>query len=250
MPLYEDEAIVLRQYSLSESDRIIVLTTREYGKIRAVAKGVKKPQSRIAGCLEPLNHIRLELYAREGKDLGQIRRAELIHSYLGKNPSLEQIYAYSYFAEICNEIVQDNQVNYPLFRLILAALNAGEKHGINPLLVRYFEIWCLKLSGLLPDYAYCSSCGKCVKDDEFFAWLEAGQARCNACAHGRGLRIGVDASKALAAMAKLPPEQFVTHLFTEDAIRDIEGLSQRLLDLHLEKQLKSYRILKEEFPNL
>jgi DNA repair protein RecO (recombination protein O) len=250
MPAYEDEAIVLRQYPLSDSDRIIVLITREHGKARAVAKGVKKPQSRIAGSLEPLNHIRLELYAREGKELSQVRRAELLHSYLGRNPSLKHIYAYSYFAEICNEIVQDNQVNYPLFRLILAALDAGEKHGINQLLVRYFEIWCLKLSGLLPNYAYCSNCGKCVKDDEFFAWLEAGQARCNACAQGRGLRIGASASHALVMMAGLSPEQFVTQPFMEDAVRDIERLSQRLLGLHLEKQLKSYRILKEALPGL
>ena len=121
MPVHEAEAIVLRQYSLSDSDRIIVFITREYGKVRAVAKGVKKPKSRLAGSLEPLNHIRLEFYGREGQELSQIRQAELIHSYLGKIPALEQVYAYSYFAEIANEIVQDNQPNYPLFRLLLAS---------------------------------------------------------------------------------------------------------------------------------
>ena len=250
MSVYEDEAIVLRQYSLSDSDRIIVLITRDYGKVRAVGKGVKKPQSRISGILEPLNHIRVEVYSREGKDLGQIRRAELIHSYLGRNQSLKHVYAYSYFAEICNEIAQDNQANRPLFRLVLASLSAGEKQGISQPLIRYFEIWCLKLSGLLPNYAYCSNCGKCVKDDEFFAWLEAGQARCKDCAQGRGLKIGAQASSALVKMANFSPEQFVIQPFTEDAARDIERLSLRLLDLHLEKHLKSYRILKEALRSL
>jgi len=245
MPAYEDEAIVLRHYSLSDADRIIVFLTREYGKVRAVAKGAKKLQSRIAGCLEPLSHIRLELYAREGKDLFQIRRAELVRSYLGKSPSLQQIYAFTYFAELCNEIAQDNQVNQPLFRLMLASLSAGEKYGVSPLLLRYFEVWCLKLSGLLPNYDYCSNCGKCVKDDEFFAWLEAGQARCGACAQERGLRIGASASTALVTMARLSPEQFIAQPFTENEIREIERLTHRLLDMHLEKQLKSYRILKE-----
>ncbi|MBN1571239.1 MAG: DNA repair protein RecO [Acidobacteria bacterium] len=250
MPLHEVEAIVLRHYSLSDSDRIIVLMTREHGKERAVAKGVKKPQSRIAGCLEPLNHVRLELYVREGRDLGQIRRAELIHSYLGKNPSLTHISAFDYFAEICNEIVPDNQVNYPLFRLILATLDAGEKKGIQSALVRYFEIWCLKLSGLLPNYAYCSSCGKCVKDDEFFAWVEAGQARCKACADGRGLKIGSPAAAALDAMTRLSPEQFVNLPPMADAVRDIGRLANGLLNMHLEKQLKSYRILEEALQTL
>jgi DNA repair protein RecO (recombination protein O) len=245
MPVYEAEAIVLRQYVLSDSDRIIVLITKEFGKIRAVAKGVKRPLSRLAGCLEPLNHILIEFYSREGRDLSQIRRTELVHSYLGMNPSLNQVYAYNYFAEIANEIVQDNQANYPLFRLLLGIMEAGAKNSVNQALVRYFEIWSLKLSGLFPNYAYCSNCGKCVKDDGFFAWIEVGQARCNACAQGRGIKIGAPAAGALTLMAKLPPEQFMTRALAEDAAMEIERLSQRLLALHLEKQLKSYRILKE-----
>jgi DNA repair protein RecO (recombination protein O) len=245
MSVYEDEAIVLRQYPLSDSDRIVVFLTREYGKVRAVAKGAKKPKSRIAGCLEPLNRVRLTLYAREGRDLYQIREAELLHSYLGKDPSLKHICAYNYFAEICSEIAPDNQGHNALFRLLLAALDAGEKHDISHALIRYFEIWCLKLSGLLPNYAYCSNCGKCVKDDEFFAWVEAGQGRCRDCAQERGLKIGVSASAALAKMETLSPEQFVTQPSIEEAVRDIDRLAQKLLHFHLEKQLKSYRILKE-----
>ena len=245
MPLLEDEAIVLRHYPLSDSDRIIVLLTRENGKVRAVAKDAKRPQSRIAACLEPLTHLRLEFYSREGRDLCQVRRTELIHAYLGRTQSLKHIYAYIYFAEICNEIAQDNQANQPLFRLILATLSAGEKLGIHPPLLRYFEIWCLKLSGFLPNYAYCSNCGKCVKDDEFFAWFDAGQARCNACSQGRGFKVGAAASAALVMMAKCSPEQFLAQQFEEHALREIERLAQKLLDLHLEKKLKSYRILKE-----
>jgi len=245
MPVLESEAIVLRQYSLGDSDRIVVFITREFGKIRAVAQGAKKPKNRLAGRLEPLNYIRLEFYAREGRDLSQVRQVELIHSYLGKNPTLKQLCSFSYFAEIVNEIVQDNQPNIPLFRLILASLEAGKKSPPNPSLVRYFEFWCLKLSGLLPNYDYCSNCGKCVKDEGFFARLEAGQGLCNTCARGRGLKIGASASAALEKMANLSPEQFMTHPLSEEAVGDIERLSGKLLDMHLEKQLKSYRILKE-----
>ena len=102
MPIHEAEAIVLRQYSLADSDRIILLVTREYGKIRAVAQGAQKPKNRLSGRLEPLNHVQIEVYVREGRDLGQIRQAELMHSYLGKNPSLKQICAFSYCEQIPN----------------------------------------------------------------------------------------------------------------------------------------------------
>jgi DNA repair protein RecO (recombination protein O) len=245
MPIYEAEAIILRQYPLSDSDRILVFITREYGKIRAAAQGVKKLNSRMAGHLEPLSHIQLEFWTREGSDLAQIRHAEMIHSYLGKSPNLQQIYAFSYFAEITNEVIQDNQPNHALFRLLLASLNTGEQTIINQSLVRYFEIWSLKLSGLLPNYAYCSNCSKCVKDEGFFAWIEAGQARCSGCAQGRGVRVCAAAAAVLDAMMKQPPDRFVVQPMDREAARDIERLSQRLLGLYLEKQLKSYPILKE-----
>ncbi len=245
MPIYEAEAIILRHYSLSDSDRIVVFITREFGKIRAVARGVKKPRSRLSGSLEPLNHIRQEFWTREGKELDQIRQAELIHSYLGKKPELKQVSGFSYFAEIANEIVQENQPNRPLFRLLLASLKAGEGNAINQALIRYYEIWCLKLAGLFPDYAYCSNCGKCVKDDGFFAWIEAGQARCRDCARGQGIPMGAEAASTLERIMKLAPEQFMTGPFKKEAAGEIERFSQRLLNFHLEKPFKSYPILRE-----
>jgi DNA repair protein RecO (recombination protein O) len=245
MPIHEAEAIVLRQHSLSDSDRIIVSITREYGKVRAAAKGVKRPKSRIAGCLEPLNHIHLEFFVREGRELHQVRNAELIHAFLGRNSSVNRLYAFSYLAEIANELVQDNQPNQALFRLLLASLEAGERAQTMISLVRYYEIWSLKLSGLLPNYAYCSNCGKCVKDEGFFALPESGQVRCHACGQGRGIRVGVDGASALDAMTRLSPGQFVAQPLARNAAMEIEHLSQRLLGLHLEKELKSYRILKE-----
>jgi len=245
MPVHEAEAIVLRQYSLSDSDRIVVFVTREYGKVRGVAQGVKKPKSRLSGSLEPLNHIHLEFFAKEGKELSQVRQAELIHPYLGKNLSLNNIYAYSYFAEIAGEIVQDSQPNQAFFRLLLASLQAGEQHPANRALIRYYEIWSLKLSGLLPNYAYCSNCGKCVKDDGFFAWIESGQVRCHACAGGRGLGIGAAAAASLEAMMKNGPQQFMMQPLPGDSAAELERLSQRLLGLQLERELKSYRMLRE-----
>jgi DNA repair protein RecO (recombination protein O) len=245
MSIHEAEAVVLRQYSLSDSDRIIILITKEFGKIRATAPGVKKPKSQFGACLEPLTRIRLEFHSREGRDLVQIRQAELLYSYLSKNPSLEKMCVFSYFSEIVNELIQDNQPNYALYRLLLASLDSGERLTRFLPLVRYFEIWCLKLSGLFPNYAYCSSCGKCVKDDGFFAWLEAGQSRCWECSQGRGLRIGKEAAAALEAIAKLPPGQFGILPLVKEAAQELERLSKRLLEMHLEKHFKSYRIMTE-----
>jgi DNA repair protein RecO len=143
-------------------------------------------------------------------------------------------------------MVQENQANHALFRLLLSSMHAGTQQAVQPSLVRYFEIWSLKLNGLLPNYAYCSNCGKCVKDEGFFAWIEAGQARCSECAQGRGFRVGAQAAAVLEEMMKFSPEKFMVRPMAKDAGADIERLAQRLLGFHLEKQLKSYRILREE----
>lgn len=245
MPIFEDEAIVLRQYPIADSDVIVVSLGPEIGKFRAVAQGLKKTKSRFAGCLEPLNHIRVTLYSREGRDLGRIRNADLIHSYSGKIRSLDHIFAMTYFAELALAVSEDNHPNPVLFRLLLASLKAGERRvSVLPLL-RYFEIWCLKINGLYPNYDYCSDCGKYVKDVGFFARIYEGLALCTNCSGKTDLRIGAEASRALQEMMVLSPEDFSARPLDTESCRQIERLAQGLLGLHLDSPLKSYKILKD-----
>jgi DNA repair protein RecO (recombination protein O) len=244
MPIHSAEAIVLRQYSLAESDRIIVLLTRETGKLRGVAQGVKKPGSRIAAALEPLNHLRLEYFLREGADLCRIRQCETVHSYLGRSPTLERVYAFTYLAEVAQEFVQENNPSPLFFRLLLASLQTGERHGASAALVRYFELWCLKLSGLLPNYERCAGCAGDTRQSGFYAWIDAGQGRCEACAGRSGLKVSAAAAGTLHAILGNSPEQFVSREIPEPAIRELERLTETLIATHLEKRLKSYALLK------
>ena len=245
MPTFETEAIVLRHYPLSESGRIVVFFTREHGKLRAAAEGIKKPKSRLAGALEPFNHILVELWFREGKDLGQVHSAELVSAFPGKALDIRRIYTCSYFAEIINEIVQENQSNNALFRLLLASLKAGAAAVPTAALIRYFEIWALRLNGFLPDFTRCSVCGKGVIGEGFFAWIESGEARCGTCSGGAGLFLSVKSASALEKMMKLPPEEFMILPFEQTAASELERFAQRLLGFNLEKQLKSWPLLRE-----
>jgi len=243
MPIRDAEAVVLRHYPLAEADQIVVLLSREYGKIRTVAKGVKKTKSRMGGCLEPLNHVRVEFYAREGRELSYIRQCDLIHSFLGRNPTLDRMCAFTYFAEILQEFVQEDQPSELFFRLFLAVLGAGETLGVSLALVRYFELWSLRLGGFLPNYASCSVCGSCVKDTGFYAWPEGGEGRCGRCALGKGLYIRAAAVGVLQRLSE-SPQQFACLSLPNSAAEDLERLTQALLELNLEKRLKSYPVLK------
>ena len=245
MPILEAEAIVLRQYALAEADRIVVLLTRERGTMRTVAQGAKRPRSRLSGCLEPLTHVRLQYYAKEGRDLSRLEHCEIIHSYLGKHPTLDRVFGFSYLAELAQELAPENSPNALLFRLLLAALDAGELMGVSDALLRYFELWALKLNGWLPDYDYCPSCGKCVKDEGFYAWLEAGQGRCRNCAEDRGIKIGSEAARLVQQVLALPPTQFASRSLPVSAAGELERLTQKLLEWHLEKRLTSYPAVKK-----
>ena len=245
MPTREAEAIVLRHYPLSEADRIVVLITREHGTLRAVAQGASKPRSRLGGCLEPMTHVRVQLYAKEGSDLGRIWQCEILHAYLSRNPNLERVCGYSYMGELSQELTQENNPNPMLFRLLLAVLDAGERIAINEALLRYFELWALRLNGWLPDYDYCPVCGKYVKDVGFYAWLEAGEGRCEACAHHRGIKMGPAAAGLLREILQVSPERFASGSHTGRALMDLERLTQSLIEWHLEKRLKSYSTLRE-----
>jgi DNA repair protein RecO (recombination protein O) len=249
MQVRETEAIVLRQYALIGADCIVVFLTRELGTLRAVARGVKKPRSGFGSSLEPLTHVRVQLFAREGSDLGRILQCEMMHSYLGKNPTLDRLYGFSYVAELAQELAPENSPSALLFRLVLAVLEAGERDGVNQALVRYFELWALKLNGWLPNYDYCPACGRCVKEDGFYVWLEAGQGRCRACAEDRGIRIGPEAASLLQGMLELSPRQFVSRVQPGAGPRDLERLTQKLLEWHLEKRLKSYIPMREILGN-
>lgn len=249
MPLLEAEAVVLRQYSLAEADRIVVLFTREYGILRAVGAGARKTGSRLSAAIEPLNHIRLEVSVREGRDLAHIRECEILRSYLGRNATPERVCAFSYFAELVAEFIQENYPAPLVFRLLLASMSAAEITGISNALVRYFEIWILKLNGLFPDYDYCSHCGQCVKGNGFFAFADTGRARCAACARGEGICIGPASAATLLEIFKRPPHEFASIQFPGHVAREMEMLTQTLLGITLGKPLKAYPGLREILRN-
>jgi DNA repair protein RecO (recombination protein O) len=249
MPLHDAEAVVLRHYPLAEADRIVVLFTREQGKVRAVAGGARKTSSRLSAALEPLSHLHLQLYGKEGSELLRIRQCELLHSYLGKDSSPERLCALSYFAELTLEFIQENNPAPLLFRLLLALMDVVEKRGIHEALVRYFELWLLKLNGLLPDYGYCSACGRCVKGNGFFAAGDSGRGMCADCAQGGGVPICAAAGDLILDMLKRPPADFASRSFSVPAGRDLEKITQRLLLNSLEKRLKAYTGLKEILRN-
>ncbi|MBP1633848.1 MAG: recO [Acidobacteria bacterium] len=249
MPLYKTEALVLRTYKLAEADRIVVFLTRDRGKRRGVANGARRARSRFAASLEPLTRVGMGYYEREQRELVRIGYAETILSPLAaaRPDALAHV---EYFAELLDEWAPEGDPNERLYRLGASALDgiaAGVPTGA---LARYFEYWLLRLQGVYPPHLACRACGLALDAGGEAAWLQAGADafRCAACAGGTaeergGVRISAAALAALAAWARTGPLALAP--LAAPIERELESAHRALLARHLEKDLRSARVLRD-----
>jgi DNA repair protein RecO (recombination protein O) len=158
MTLYRDEGVVLRTHKLGEADRIVVLMTAGRGKVRAVAKGVRKTKSRFGGRLEPPNRSHLIMY--EGRELDNITQAETIEHYPELREDLDRLTDAMALVEAVDQVAQEGEPNPALYRMLTGALRtlaaAAERP---PLLVAAFYWKLLALEGVAPVLDGCVRCG-------------------------------------------------------------------------------------------
>lgn len=221
MPAYTTDALILRTYKLGESDRIVVFLTRDRGKKRGVAKNARQSRRRFGGGLEPLTLGRVGYVERERRELVHLQYVEPLRSPLaavqtsaahGSGGSGDAALGYvEYFAELLDEWAQEADPSETLFRLgasMVDALTAGV--AVEPL-ARYFEYWLLRLQGVYEPDA----------------------------------RLSDEARDFLASARALSPFAIGAFPVSPRALRELEQAHRALIAMHLEKDLKSVRVLRE-----
>jgi len=235
--LYRDEAVVLRTYKLGEADRIVVLVTRGRGKVRAVAKGVRKTRSKFGSRLEPTSHIAVQLY--EGRELDIVTQAETIEQHRGIRDDLDRITRASAMLEAVDQLAQEGEVNPRLFQMLVGALRTLDATD-SPLVVPSFFWKVLALEGYRPEVDVCVQCGD---DGPLVAFdMESGGTLCRTCRRGTAVSaeavvllqqiLGGRLNEALAA-----PMSQATH--------EVDHLATRTVEHHLERRLRSVSVLDQ-----
>jgi len=177
---YRAEAIVLKTNDFAEADRILVLFTRHFGKVRVVAKGIRRATSRMAGHAEPLTHATYQL--ARGRELDVLTGAEARAIYPDIRDDLGLIAAGWYVAELVDRFTADRVPSAPLFDLLETALRRLDAGVHPPLVCRWFDLHLLDRSGFRPELRECAQC-RAVLGEETNAWSpEAGGAVCASCA--------------------------------------------------------------------
>jgi DNA repair protein RecO (recombination protein O) len=177
--LYHAEAVILRHRDLGEADRLLTVFSREYGKLRQIAKGVRRPLSRKAGHLGLFNRVRM-LVAR-GRELDIITQAEAIESYPTLHTDLNLVGCAGYVIELLDLFTVDAEQNANLFKLIietLARLDQGETPGS---VMRHYELRLLDEVGFRPELFSCVACGVEIRPEGQYFSYEKGGILCPAC---------------------------------------------------------------------
>jgi len=235
MSLYRDTGVVLRTYRLGEADRIVVLMTAQHGKVRAVAKGVRKPKSRFGGRLEPTSHVSLLLY--EGRQLDIISQAESLDYLRAVRDDLDRLTRAMALLEVVDQVAQEREPDARLYQMLVGALRTLAAQPA-PLLVPAFYWKVLANGGLRPELDGCVSCGA---PEPLVAFdVGEGGVLCRTCRRGVALSpaalellrriLGGDLVGALAEPASL-------------ATHEVEVLAVRAMEHHLERRLRAVSLL-------
>ena len=237
MSLYRDQGVVLRSIKLGETDRIVTVLTQGHGKIRAVAKGIRKPGSRFGARLEPMSHVALQCY--RGRELDIVTQTETIDA----NRALREHYGCLTHAvsmlEAADQVAQDREPNPALYRMLVGALRTLAAEP-NPLVSAAFFWKLLSLEGFHPLLDACASCGG---DGPFPAFdVDEGGVLCESCGRFAGRRIRPE---TLATVRRILGGELRTALSEAASVTttETERLAVSTLEHHLERRLRSAVLL-------
>jgi DNA repair protein RecO (recombination protein O) len=237
---------VLGTHRLGEADLIVGLLTEHGGVIRGVARGARKSRRRFGGALEPLTRVRASWSEREGRELHRIEALDVEQSYAAMQAEPERQVTCAILCEIATATVHEGQSDPHVFRLVGAVLDAMEQ-GLEPAAaLRYFELWTLRLHGMLPDLACCAGCGSELAGTAR-VWGSPGHGL--ACGECRGTLGGEtklmrrDELQFLARALAGPPGDMAPLAGAARRGGGLERLLRGTLQAFIERGLRSYRHL-------
>lgn len=208
MAIHETEALVLRTYNLAEADKIVVCLSRSAGLIRGVAKGCRKLKNRFGASLEPFTLINLTYFEKENQELVSFSQTEILRSRFNLSGNASILTGFSYMGDLLIDFSPPHQANDNLYRMALACFEAASQSPEDlELVLRYFEVWLLKIEGFLPDLKACANCHRTFSDETVYLGNDL-SLRCAQCSNSRGGAISKHLHSHLRSTEKLPPAKF------------------------------------------
>ncbi len=240
---YKTEAIVLKHADLGEADRILTLYTPNYGKIKAVAKGVRKMKSKLGGHVEPLTQCSLML--SKGRNLEIVSQGQCLESFIEIRNDLWLTAQALYLAELTDSFTFEHIENYPVYRLLLDALHQIPETPSIEILFRFYEIQLLGHMGYQPQLFKCLNCNNALEPVENYFSISGGGILCSQCAHTEASvhPVAVNTLKVLRLLQRGDYATAVRLQLNPALFRELELTMRDYIRYLLEKDLKSTSFL-------
>jgi len=255
MSVLTSEAVVLRTWPVHEADLIVSFFTRDYGRVKGIAKSALKSRKRFGGALEPMTVAHAFFAEKPRQELVRLDQLEIIRSPLSTPVDHARMAVLSFYAEVLDEILPEHDPQETVFRLLLAVLE--QTTAAQPLVpspsslvpgppssgpwmaLTYFSLWMTRLMGLLPDIAHCTACGEPLATGAVhFNTLGDGLF----CALHRGGTANIltpDSWQLAQRMLRAPAAAFAAEPWPRRRAQDLRRFTLQSLERHLERHLRS-----------
>jgi len=244
MPLYKEQGVVLRSVKLGEADKIVTILTQSSGKVRGVAKGIRRTQSKFGARLEPLTHVSLMLYRGRGA-LDTVTQAEIISPFRRVRDDFETIAAAETMVEAVDRVAEEHERNVPLFMLLvkgLRALETGPRDGAA--VAESFVLKMLSLSGFHPSLSACAACASPGP----LHWFSAAQGGvlCPSCADRDAGPVSEPAVRWLDDLARIDLVAAGELTPDREIRREARSLLYGFAEFHLDRRIRSFSLLARQ----
>jgi DNA repair protein RecO (recombination protein O) len=242
MPVLTSEAVVLRTWPLREADLIVSFFTRDYGRVKGVAKAALKSRKRFGGALEPMTVARAWFAERPRQELVRLDQLEILRSPLSAPVDHARMAVLSFFAEVIDEALPEHDPQETVFRLLVSVLeHTTREQPWMPL--TYFSLWMTRLMGLLPDIARCIVCGEGLHAEEVSFSSYADGLFCGLHTNGSASELSADSWQLAQRMLRAPASAFAGEEWTRKRGQDLRRFTLQTLERHLERKLRTAEAL-------
>ena len=259
MPLLTTNAVVIRSLDYGESDKIVTFFTKDFGKIKGIAKGARRSKKRFQNALDLFSHLRLIFFDREGMGIVRAEGCDILNSFPKIREDLKKIFHGNYLLELVNEMAGEREANREAFDLLLCFLSVLDEMEAKEEGLRVFEIRMLSLFGYQPNMRKCDFCKKGWEDLQavpvFFS-MEKGALVCERCSKGwnRLFPLSLGTARLIERISQMELSKIHRLRFTSQALSESRELLPRFITYQLGKELKSLKALnrmqeKSKFQN-
>jgi len=242
--IQKTEGIVIKHIPIGEADRIVTLISPSIGKIRAVARGARKPKSKMGGHLTPITRVKISV--AKTKTIDQITEVETIESFREIKEDLYLLSIASYIMELAESFVQEDTEAKQIFNLLLQSITLLQIAPNTKMLIKFFEIKLMSQSGFKPEMIICSECGIILVPGSYKFSFESGGLLCHQCTqkiHTLTNQLSINSIKLIRFIQNEKFGKIAKLNLTDDLQGEIENVISGYIKYILDKDLKTKSFL-------